>query len=48
MKELYQDIFTEDYPLFIDKYLELPEFKRIDNIGIFCGADYVKYARIKF
>lgn len=48
MKELYQDIFIEDYPLFIDKYLELPEFKRIDNIGIFCGADYVKYMGIKF
>lgn len=48
MKELYWDIFTEDYPLFIDKYLKLPEFKRIDNIGIFCGCDYVKYAGIKF
>lgn len=48
MKEQYFNIFTDDYPLFIDKYLELDEFKRIDNIGIFCGADYVKYMGIKF
>lgn len=48
MKQQYFDIFTKDYPEFIDKYLELDEFKRIDNIGIFCGADYVKYMGIKF
>ncbi len=48
MKQQYFDIFTNDYPLFIDKYLELNEFKRIDNIGIFCGSDYVKYMNIKF
>lgn len=48
MKKLYQNIFIDKYPLFIDKYLNLDEFKRIDNIGIFCGADYVKYMNIKF
>lgn len=48
MKDLYQDIFINKYPIFIDKYFKLDEFKRIDNIGIFCGADYVKYMNIKF
>ena len=48
MKQQYFDIFIDKYPLFIDKYLELDEFKRIDNIGIFCGSDYVKYMNIKF
>ena len=48
MKQQYFDIFTRDYPLFIDKYLKLEEFERINNIGIFCGADYVKYMKIKF
>lgn len=48
MKQQYFDIFISDYPLFIDKYLNLDEFKRIDNIGIFCGSDYVKYMDIKF
>ena len=48
MKEQYFNLFTKDYPSFIDKYLDLDEFKRIDNIGIFCGADYVKYMGVKF
>lgn len=48
MKEQYFDIFTDNYPLFIDKYLNLDEFKRIDHIGLDCGADYVKYMNIKF
>ncbi|MDD3392307.1 MAG: hypothetical protein PHE54_02070 [Bacilli bacterium] len=48
LKEYYEILCGNDYPDFIDKYLDLPEFERISHIGQFCGCDYTALFNIKF
>lgn len=49
MLEDYINIFVdEEYPRFIDKYLNTDTLNRIKNVGFFCGNDYTKLYDIKF
>ncbi|NLC47902.1 MAG: hypothetical protein GX758_00895 [Tenericutes bacterium] len=48
-KEQYFNILcNNDYPKFIDKYINTKELKRLDSIGLFCGCDYTKLYSMKF
>jgi hypothetical protein len=48
LKEYFNILCDNDYPVFIDKYIELPEMQRLSKIGQFCGCDYTKIFNIKF
>ena len=37
-----------DYPTFLDKYLELPILKRLQGIGLLCGTDWTHLYRNRF
>jgi len=38
----------DDYPAFLDKYLELPLLKRLKGIGLLCGTDWTHLYRNRF
>lgn len=40
----YHQILANDLPLEINKYLAVPEIKRLEKIGYFCGMDYCSKA----
>ncbi len=45
----YLDLFKEeDYPTFIEKYLETKTLKRLKDVTYFCGCDYTKLYHPKF
>lgn len=48
LKEYFNILCDNNYPEFIDKYIELPELKRLAGIGQFCGCDYTKIYNIKY
>ena len=39
---------NNDYPTFLNKYLEVKELVRLKQIGQFCGCDYTKIFNIKY
>lgn len=44
----YFKILSNDYPTFIDKYIDTKEMQRLSGIGQFCGCDYTKLHSIKY
>ena len=40
MYKYYKELLLEDYPSFLDKYLECPSIVRLKSVGYFCGMDY--------
>lgn len=37
------DIYSDDFPLFIDELINTPEFKRLENVGMNCGCEYTSF-----
>lgn len=48
IKEYFDMACDNDYPDFIDKYIELKELQRLKYIGQFCGCDYTKLHSVKY
>ncbi len=48
LKQYFNILCDNDYPDFIDEYIELQEMQRLSKIGQFCGCDYTKIFNIKF
>jgi hypothetical protein len=48
LNKYYNILCNGEYPLFIDKYFNTSELKRLKNIGQFCGCDYNKLYNIRF
>lgn len=44
----YHRILSADYPLFIQKYIDLPIMKRLSGIGLLCGTDYTNLYQNRF
>ena len=40
MYKCYKELLLEDYPSFLNKYLECPSIVRLKSVGYFCGMDY--------
>ncbi|MBO4706092.1 MAG: hypothetical protein J5647_10190 [Spirochaetaceae bacterium] len=38
----------DDYPAFLDKYIDLPILKRLQGIGLLCGTDWTRLYRNRF
>lgn len=37
------DIYSKDFPIFIEELINTPEFKRLNNIGMNCGCEYTNF-----
>ena len=37
------DIYSKDFPMFIEELINTPEFKRLSNIGMNCGCEYTSF-----
>ncbi|SCI12131.1 MULTISPECIES: HD domain-containing protein [unclassified Romboutsia] len=37
------NIYSKDYPVFIEELVNTPEFKRLNNIGMNCGCEYTGF-----
>lgn len=48
LKKYFNILCNNDYPEFINKYIETNEMQRLSKIGQFCGCDYTKIYNIKF
>lgn len=48
INEYFNILCNNDYPGFIDKYLNTKELNRLKGIGQFCGCDYTKLYNIKY
>lgn len=48
LREYFLILCNNDYPEFIEKYLNAAPLKRIGEIGQFCGCDYSKIYNIKY
>lgn len=48
IKEYYMILCNNDYPYFIDKYINTKDLKRLEGIGHFCGCDYTGLFKMKF
>ena len=48
LKEYFLILCDNDYPEFIEKYLNTKPLKRIGGIGQFCGCDYSKIFNVKY
>ncbi len=48
LKKYFDILCDNDYPKFLNKYLETSTMKRLSGIGHFCGSDHSKFHKIKF
>ena len=48
LKEYFLTLCDNDYPVFIEKYLNSGPLKRIGKVGQFCGCDYTKIFNVKY
>lgn len=39
----FNNIYSEDFPIFIDELINTPEFKRLSNVGMNCGCEYTSF-----
>lgn len=37
------DIYSEDFPIFIEELINTTEFKRLNNVGMNCGCEYTSF-----
>lgn len=37
------DIYSKDFPLFIEELINTPEFKRLEKVGMNCGCEYTSF-----
>lgn len=47
IKEYINILSNNNYPTFMDKYVETPEFQRLDGIDLFCGMYYSNVPLLK-
>lgn len=48
IKEYFNILCDNDYPSFINKYINTFELQRLKGIGFFCGCDYSKIHNVKY
>ena len=50
IKGKYFDILcpTDDYPIFLAKYMKLPFLQRLDGVGVLCGTDWTPLYNNRF
>lgn len=48
ISEYHKILCKNDYPEFLDKYLELPLLKRLSGVGLLCGSDWTKLFHNRF
>ena len=39
----FAQIYSNDFPIFIEELINTPEFKRLSKIGMNCGCEYTKF-----
>ena len=39
----FTQIYSNDFPLFIEELIHTPEFKRLRNVGMNCGCEYTNF-----
>lgn len=39
----FNNIYSNDFPLFIKELINTPEFKRLSNVGMNCGCEYTSF-----
>ena len=39
----FTQIYSNDFPLFIEELINTPEFKRLSNVGMNCGCEYTNF-----
>lgn len=39
----FNNIYSEDFPIFIEELINTPEFKRLSNVGMNCGCEYTSF-----
>ncbi len=39
----FNNIYSEDFPIFIEELINTPEFKRLINVGMNCGCEYTNF-----
>lgn len=44
----YHKILSPNYPVFLDKYIELPLLQRLKGVGLLCGTDWTNLYRNRF
>lgn len=37
------DIYSKNFPMFIEELINTPEFKRLSNVGMNCGCEYTSF-----
>lgn len=37
------DIYSKDFPVFIEELINTTEFKRLKNVGMNCGCEYTSF-----
>ena len=48
VKQYFSFLCDNDYPEFINKYIDTKELQRLSRIGQFCGCDYTKLYNVKY
>lgn len=48
LKKYFDILCDNDYPEFINKYIETSTMQRLSGIGHFCGSDHSKFHKVKF
>lgn len=44
----YHKILSPNYPVFLDKYIEIPLLQRLKGVGLLCGTDWTNLYRNRF
>ena len=39
----FNNIYSEDFPIFIEELINTPEFKRLSDVGMNCGCEYTSF-----
>ena len=39
----FTQIYSSDFPIFIEELINTPEFKRLSNVGMNCGCEYTNF-----
>ena len=44
----YYSILSEDWPDFLDKYIQVPSMQRLQGVGLLCGTDWTSLYKNRF
>ena len=39
----FNNLYSEDFPIFIEELINTPEFKRLSDVGMNCGCEYTSF-----